>query len=62
MFDPLLVNNLKNKFKTALYSESDTMAITAILSTQLIYSQFISNRYKPKEYDQLLSPRVITKI
>ena len=62
IFDPILVNNLKNKFKTTLYSESDTMAITAILSTQLIYSQFISNRYKPKEYNQLLSPRVITKI
>lgn len=61
IFDPNLVNILKNKFKTALYSESDTMAITAILSTQLIYSMFISNHYKPQEYNQLLSPRVIIK-
>ncbi len=61
IFDPALVKVLKNKFEiTNLYSESDTMAITAILSTQLIYSMFIENSYKPDEYKNILTPRIVT--
>ena len=61
IFDPLIVKHLLNKFTTSVYSESDTMALTAILSTQLIHSMFVSNHYKPVEYEKLLSPRIIVK-
>lgn len=60
VFDPQAVSNLVTKFKTSnLYSESDTMAITAILSTQLLYAMFISEKYKPAPYMQPLKPRIV---
>ena len=63
IFDPGLVKGLKQKFENSNgYSESETMSITAILSTQLIYSMFIENKYKPEEYQKLLSPRLVTNL
>jgi asparagine synthase (glutamine-hydrolysing) len=63
IFDASLVQGLKKKFETPnIYSESDTMAVTAILSTQLIHSMFIENKYKPKDYQVLLTPRIVTSL
>jgi asparagine synthase (glutamine-hydrolysing) len=60
IFDPQVVTNLVTKFKTTnLYSESDTMAITAILSTQLLYAMFVNDKYKPETYTQLLTPTIV---
>jgi asparagine synthase (glutamine-hydrolysing) len=60
IFDHRVVTNLVSKFNTTnLYSESDTMAITAILSTQLLYAMFVSDKYKPEAYMQPLAPRIV---
>jgi len=61
IFDPGMVKSLIDKFNTTIYSESDTMAITAILSTQIIQATFVNKRYKPVEYEKQLSPRIIKK-
>ncbi len=48
IFDPNSVSRLMNKMNSAkTYSEIDSMAITAIISTQLLYKQFI------KEFEHL---------
>jgi asparagine synthase (glutamine-hydrolysing) len=61
IFDPTVVHNLLAKFNSTMYSESDTMALTAILSTQLIHSMFVSNHYKPEKYETLLEPKIVRK-
>jgi asparagine synthase (glutamine-hydrolysing) len=61
LFDPSLVKSLMAKFSTTMFSESDTMAITAILSTQLVHAMFVNSHYKPVEYEKLLTPNIVVK-
>ena len=54
IFNPEFVNQLINKMKlNKQVSEIDNMAITAILSTQILYDLFI-NRSMPKLHESEL--------
>jgi asparagine synthase (glutamine-hydrolysing) len=55
IFDPDSVNKLLTKMKSGkAYSEIDNMAITAIISTQLLYKQFIED-YKYLNNNELIN-------
>lgn len=61
VFNPKSTNNLCNKIKTAkIPSEIDNMALVGILSTQLLYSQFIKD-FKPLEAHEVLKGEVRNK-
>ena len=62
LFQPELVSQLVTKLKTGKnVSENDTMALTAVLSTQLYYSMYVNRTYKPIRYNSLIKPTVIDK-
>lgn len=60
LFDPVQVNKLRNKIRESnVVTEIDNMALAGILSTQLLYQQFIAGRsYKP-EAKPLMNCRTI---
>ena len=61
VFNPKSVNNLIDKIKTAqVSSEIDSMALVGILSTQLLFDQFIKN-FKPLDDRQVLKGEVRNK-
>ncbi len=58
IFNPESVSRLLNKMKSGnAYSEMDNMAITAIISTQILYNQFIKN-FKYLADNELISCKV----
>lgn len=59
LFDTEKVSKLLQKFETGTVSENDTIALTAILSSQLFYAIFVEKSLTPVSYDNLLSPRII---
>ena len=62
VFNPISVNNLINKIKNAkIPSEMDNMALVGILSTQLLFSQFVRD-FIPLEKHEVLRGRVRNKV
>lgn len=62
IFNPVMVDHLTEKLKTGKQvSENDTMALTAILSSQLFYAMYIDKSLKPVRYQALIKPVVIDK-
>jgi asparagine synthase (glutamine-hydrolysing) len=54
VFNPISVNNLISKIKTAkIPSEVDNMALVGILSTQLLFSQFVKDFRSLEEHEVL---------
>jgi asparagine synthase (glutamine-hydrolysing) len=61
IFDPNKVNSLISKTKKQLtISEIDQMAITGIVSTQILFDKFISNSIRAN-HDQLKNYRLINE-
>ncbi len=62
VFNPESVNNLIQKIKTAqIPSEVDNMALVGILSTQLLFNQFVKD-FKPLNEQRILKGHVRNKI
>lgn len=62
LFNPELVEQLVQRLKYGKnVSENDSMALTAIISTQLFYAMYIDKTFSPVTYDRLLSPTIIDK-
>ena len=58
VFSPESVNNLINKIKTAqIPSEIDNMALVGILSTQLLFNQFVKD-FRPLDHREVLKGEV----
>jgi asparagine synthase (glutamine-hydrolysing) len=58
VFNPESVNNLLSKIKTAqIPSEMDSMALVGILSTQLLFNQFVKD-FKPLDEQNILKGEV----
>jgi len=51
VFDPTKVTGLISKISNGISSELDEMALTAIISTQILYNQFIKNFKKTNRLD-----------
>jgi len=61
VFNPESVNNLIYKIKSAkITSEIDNMALVGILSTQLLFNQFISD-FKPLDKREILKGKIRNK-
>ena len=62
VFDTESVNNLIHKIKAAyIPSEVDSMALVGILSTQLLFSQFVKD-FRPLDEQKIIKGRVRNKI
>ena len=62
VFNPESVNNLIQKIKTAqIPSEVDNMALVGILSTQLLFDQFVKD-FKPLNEQRILKGHVRNKV
>ena len=62
IFDNSQVDKLLKKFDTQQnISENDTMALTAILSTQMFYAMYIKKTYRPLADKPLLKPIITDK-
>jgi len=62
VFNSESVNNLINKIKTAqVPSEVDNMAIVGVLSTQILFNQFVKE-FKPLKTQQILKGHVRNKL
>ncbi|MEI6679682.1 MAG: asparagine synthase (glutamine-hydrolyzing) [Mariniphaga sp.] len=62
VFNPESVDNLINKLKTSIYpSEMDNMALVGIISTQLLFTQFVKN-FKPLKGSEILRGTIRNKV
>ncbi len=62
VFNPVSVNNLISKIKTAqIPSEIDNMALVGILSTQLLFTQFVKD-FRALEAREVLKGKVRNKV
>jgi len=60
IFNPKSVSNLIKKIeRSSTGSEVDNMALTAIVSTHLLYSQFMEGRHRGKEPEKLNNLKII---
>ncbi len=62
IFNPTMVDLLVGKLKTGKnISENDTMALTAILSSQLFYAMYIDKSFRPVNFSTLINPVVVDR-
>lgn len=60
LFEPLRVQQLISRLNSQWHSELDDMAISAILSTQILYNEFIKDFPKPKQPGSMKIYRELT--